>query len=345
MYSNPAVTRSAQNIFLAGLLLLPVACDQNKRSSDLEGIVQADPELVNILEKGTRLEKLASGVGLLEGPVWGFGHLLFSDMRSHVIYQWHPASGLSRFYETGFTRSGPNGLAFDNDGRLTICEHGNRRVSRLEKDRSLTVLAESYNGKRLNSPNDLVYRSDGFLYFTDPPFGLKGKYADPQKELPFSGIFLLSDGKLQLLTDELRGPNGLTFSPDEQYLFVGDDNPQQPVIHRYQVKANGTLSRGELFFNASSAGASSLGGHIIDGMKSDIQGNLYATASSGIIFISATGKYLGTLQVPEETTNIAWGEDDQKTLYITGIRSLYRIRLKIPGRRTIPGNLVPPAGP
>jgi gluconolactonase len=254
-------------------------------------------------------------------------------MRSHVVYAWDPLNGLSVFLKTGSSRTGPNGLAFDGQGRLTICEHGNRRLSRLEKDGSLTILAESYRGKRLNSPNDLVYRSDGLLYFTDPPFGLKGAYTDPQKELSFSGIFVVSKGKLQLLTDELTGPNGLTFSPDEKYLYVGNDNQHDPMVHRYHVEASGALSKGELFFKAKAAGATYL-----DGMKSDIQGNLYVTASSGIIILSPTGKHLGTLQVPEEITNVAWGDDDQKALYITGANSLYRIRLRIPGREAFSGN-------
>jgi gluconolactonase len=324
--AGTAFTTFTQFVLLIALVLFQVSCDRNNHSVEAGRIVLVDPELINILTNSTRLDKLVGGFGLLEGPVWRGGRLFFSDMRSHVIYEWHPETGLSVFLKTGFLRTGPNGLAFDKDGRLTICEHGNRRVSRLEKDGSLTTLAEFYHGKRLNSPNDLVYRSDGLLYFTDPPFGLKGANADPQNELAFSGIFLLSNGNLQLLTDELSGTNGLTFSPDEKYLYVGNDYQKDPVIHRYNVEANGTLSNGELFFNARSVGATYL-----DGMKSDIYGNLYVTASSGIIFISATGKHLGTLQVPEDTTNIAWGDDDQKTLYVTGATSLYRIRLKIRG--------------
>jgi gluconolactonase len=288
--------------------------------------------LSSILSKDTRLETLAGEFGLLEGPAWGVGYLLFSDMRSHVIYKWHPTSGLSMFLRTSITRSGPNGLAFDMDGRLTICEHGNRRVSRLEKDGRLTVLAEYYNGKRLNSPNDLLYRSDGLLYFTDPPFGLKDTYANPEKELSFSGIFLFSDGKLQLLTDELSGPNGLTFSPDEKYLYIGDYNHRHPAIHRYHVTSDGTLSQGEIFFNAGAIP----GVDALDGMKTDIHGNLYVTASTGVIFVSSTGKYLGTLEIADAPTNVAWGDDDRKGLYITGEESLYRIRLNIPGTRPFP---------
>lgn len=213
-------------------------------------------------------------------------------------------------------------------------------MSRLEKDGSFTVLAEYYKGKRLNSPNDLAYRLDGLLYFTDPPFGLPGKYADPHRELPFSGIFLFSEGKLELLNDELSGPNGLTFSPDEKYLYVGNDNQHKPVIYRYEVNPNGTLSKGEMFFNAGSV----TGARWLDGMKSDMQGNLYVTASTGVIIISSTGKHLGTLQVPE-TTNVAWGDDDKKGLYITGAKSLYRIRLNIPGSRAFRGQPIHTARP
>jgi gluconolactonase len=338
MHDKSSFNRITQIALFFAFILLETACKQD--SAELGRIVRVDPELNSILPGDTKLEKLIDGFGLLEGPVWSPGYLLFSDMRSHVIYKWHPQSGLSVFLKTGFTRTGPNGLAFDKQGRLTICEHGNRRVSRLEKDGSLTVLAEYYKGNRLNSPNDLVYRSDGLLYFTDPPFGLPGRYADPQRELPFSGIFLFSEGKLELLNDELSGPNGLTFSPDEKYLYIGNNNQHKPVINRYEVKSDGTLSKGEMFFNAGSVTRADS----LDGMKSDMQGNLYVTASTGIIIISSTGKHLGTLQVPE-TTNIAWGDDDQKVLYITGAKSLYRIRLNIPGKRAFRGQPVHSARP
>ncbi|HSF67699.1 MAG TPA: SMP-30/gluconolactonase/LRE family protein [Nitrospiraceae bacterium] len=341
MTRQAALNRIAGTAFLFTFVLLEAACGQDNRSVEFGKIVQVDPGLNRILTRDAKLEKLIGGFGLLEGPVWSSGYLLFSDMKSHVIYKWHPESGLSVFLKTGFTKGGPNGLAFDKKGRLVICEHGNRRVSRLETDGSLTVLAERYRGKRLNSPNDLVYRSDGLLYFTDPPYGLPGKYADPQKDLPYSGIFRFSEGNLELLSEELSGPNGLTFSPDEKYLYVGDDNQGEPVIQRYEVNPDGTLSKGEVFFNAGSVTKATS----LDGMKSDIEGNLYVTASTGMIIISPTGKHLGTLQVPEGATNIAWGDDDQKMLYVTGAKSLYRIRISIPGSpafRGQPIHSVPP---
>jgi len=318
-------------------LFLGHACNQETRSAGFGRILQADPALKDVVPADAKLEKLAGAFGLLEGPVWsGTSDLLFSDMVRHVIYRWNPQSGLSVFpakieYPEAEHRkrsSGPNGLTFDKKGRLTICEHGNRRVTRLEKDGSLTVLAERYEGKRLNSPNDLVYRSDGLLYFTDPPLGLWGKHADPRRELPYSGIFLVSEGKLELVSDELRTPNGLAFSPDEQYLYVVNDDPKKPVIMRYEVNPIGTLSNGEVFFNMASV--TKVEG--LDGMKVDVEGNVYVTvAPSGVVILDWKGKHLGTIQTPEELTNLAWGDDDRRSLYLTALKGLYRIRLNIPG--------------
>jgi gluconolactonase len=330
--------RIIRTAFLAALIILEASCGRENRSTGVGRIIEADPALSRVVPMDAKLEKLAGGLGLLEGPVWSdSGDLLFSDMVSHLIYKWNPQTGLSTFsakivYPKGQRSSGPNGLAFDKNGRLTICEHGNRRVTRLEKDGSLTVLAERYEGKRLNSPNDLAYRSDGLLYFTDPPFGLRGKDADPRKELSYNGVFLLSAGKLELLSDELNGPNGLAFSPDEKYLYVGNDNHKKPVIIRYEVNPNGTLSNGDVFFNAASVTKADW----LDGLKVDVQGNVYVVAPNGVVIIGANGKHLGTVEVLEEPTNIAWGNDDRKTLYITAIKALYRIRLNISGTQAFP---------
>ena len=322
--------------FLFGCLVLEVACNQENRSAGLGRILQADPALSHVVPTDASLEKLVGGFTLLEGPVWSVsGALLFSDMVGHLIYTWSPQSGLSVFpakMEYAAVKhtkgsSGPNGLAFDKKGRLTICEHGNRRVTRLEKDGSLTVLAERYESKRLNSPNDLVYRSDGLLYFTDPPLGLRGKDADPRKELLYNGVFIFSEGKLELVSDELHSPNGLAFSPDEKYLYVGNDDRKKLVIMRYEVNPNGTFSNGEVFFNVASVTKA----EGIDGMKVDVEGNVYVTALSGVVIIDGKGKHLGTIEAPEELTNLAWGDDDRKSLYITALKGLYRIRLNIPG--------------
>jgi len=228
-----------------------------------------------------------------------------------------------------YNQPGSNGLTLDRDGRLTIDEHGNRRVTRLEKNGVLTVLAEQYEGKRLNSPNDLVYRSDGALYFTDPPFGLPKFYDDPRKELPFSGIFLLKDGHLKVVSTDLLGPNGLAFSPDEKYLYVDNWDVKKKVIMRYEVSPDGTLSSGTVFVDATPEP----GEQAWDGLKVDQRGNVYAAGPGGLWIISPAGKHLGTIKAPEQPANMAWGDDDGRTLYLAARTSVYRVRLKVPGIR------------
>ncbi len=266
------------------------------------------------------------------------GHLLFSDPNDNRIYRWTPDGDLSVFRtKSGYTgadiaeygQPGSNGLTLDRDGRLTIDKHGNRRVTRLEKNGQLTVLADRYDGKRLNSPNDLVYKSDGALYFTDPPFGLRKVYDDPRKELPWSGVFRLAGGTLALLATDLLGPNGLAFSPDERFLYVGNWDVKKKVVMRYPIQANGTLGRGEVFFDMTRAA----GEEALDGLKIDQRGNLYVSGPGGVWIISAAGKHLGTIEAPELPANFAWGDDDGQTLYMTARTSLYRIRLKVPGIR------------
>src|SRR5438477_6822481 len=232
-------------------------------------ILRDDPELDKIVTPGTKIEKLAGGFLFTEGPVWvprtadSEGYLLFSDPNNNTIYRWTPDGQLS-IYRTKsgyagsdigeFGQPGSNGLTLDREGRLTINQHGNRRVVRLEKNGQLTLLADRYQGKRLNSPNDLVYKSDGALYFTDPPFGLPKFFQDPRKELPYSGVFRVSpDGKqLTLLTTELTGPNGLAFSPDEKYCYVDNWDEKKKIIMRYEVNSDGTLSTGKVFFDMTS---------------------------------------------------------------------------------------------
>jgi len=302
-------------------------------------VTRLDPALDAIVPRGAVVEKLAEGFLFTEGPVWvPDGYLLFSDPNSNTIYRWSDSDGLSVFRtKSGYTgadigeygQPGSNGLALDRDGRLTIDEHGNRRVTRLEKNGSLTVLADRYQGKRLNSPNDLVYRSDGSLYFTDPPFGLPKFFADPRKETPYSGVYRWSDGTLQLLTTALSGPNGLAFSPDEQFLYLGNWDEKNKVVMRYAVQSDGTLGDGRVFFDLTSAP----GADAIDGVKVDQQGNVYVSGPGGVWIFSAAGTHLGTIAGPEHPHNFAWGGADGKTLYLTAQTGLYRIRLGISGSR------------
>jgi gluconolactonase len=303
-------------------------------------VARLDPALDEIVPSPLRLEKLAGGFLFTEGPVWvrDGGYLLFSDPDDNRIYRWTPDGELSVFRtKSGYTgadiaeygQPGSNGLTLDREGRLTINEHGNHRVTRLEKNGQLTVLADRYEGKRLNSPNDLVYKSDGVLYFTDPPFGLPKFFDDPRKELSYSGVFRVADGKVQLLTTDLLGPNGLAFSPDEKFFYVDNWDVKKKVVMRYRVEPDGTLSHGEVFFDMTSEP----GEQALDGMKIDQKGNVYVSGPGGIWIISAAGKHLGTIKAPELPANFAWGDDDGRTLYMTARTGLYRARLKIPGIR------------
>ncbi len=301
-------------------------------------VLRQHSSLDAIVPNGATIEKLASGFLFTEGPVWvqDGGYLLFSDPNANAIYRWTPdgsvsvfrtKSGYSGFDVRSYGQPGSNGLALDRERRLTIAEHGRRRIVRLERNGVITVLADRYEGKRLNSPNDLVYRSDGTLYFTDPPFGLPEFEDDPRKELPFSGVFMLRDGALRLLTTELKGPNGLAFSPDERYLYVGNWDPERKIVMRYEVTSDGGLAGGRVFFDMTSAP----GEDAIDGVKVDTQGNVYVSGPGGVWILSAGGDHLGTISGPEHPHNMAWGDDDNRTLYLTAQTGVYRLRLKIPG--------------
>ncbi|HEX6884676.1 MAG TPA: SMP-30/gluconolactonase/LRE family protein [Planctomycetota bacterium] len=306
-------------------------------------VERVDPALDAILGPAPRLERVAKGFSFTEGPVWvsdarAGGYLLFSDPNENVIHRFAPGlvDGALSVYRTksGYTgvdvaeygQPGSNGLALDAEGRLLICEHGNRRVTRLEKNGTLTVLADRYpagpGGKRLNSPNDLVVRSDGALYFTDPPFGLPQFHADPRRELDVTGVFCLVGGELKLVGTELSGPNGVAFSPDERHLYVTNWDERKKVVMRYESLADGTLANGRVFFDMTAAP----GAEALDGVKVDRAGNLFVSGPGGTWVIDANGKHLGTLVGPELAANFAWGPDE-RTLFWTARSGLYRLTL------------------
>ena len=306
-----------------------------------QGVVRLDPALDKIVPAGAKVEKMVGGRGFTEGPVWirNGGYLLFSDVPANAIMKWSAAGGAEVFKKPIFTGSypegaqiGSNGLTVDTQGRLVMCEHGNRRISRIEKDGKITVLADHYEGKRLNSPNDLVSKRNGDVYFTDPP-GLYGGYPEgpnkPERELDFNGVYrVTAAGKLDLLTKDLPFPNGLAFSPDEKKLYVANTRPDK-VWMVFDVQADGTIANGKKFYDATKEP----GEGAPDGMKVDRAGNIYATGVGGLRVFSPAGKHLGTIQVPEIPSNCAWGDADGKTLYITARTGLYRIKLNIAGVR------------
>jgi gluconolactonase len=302
-------------------------------------LVRVSPELDEIVVEETRLERIAGGFEFTEGPVWTRdGALLFSSPNTNTIYRWEQTGAVTVFRtKSGYTgldigryhQPGSNGLTFDPDGLLTICQHGNRQVLRVNPHGDTTVLADRFEGRRLNSPNDLVYRSDGTLFFTDPPFGLPRLFDDPGKELPWSGVFRLRDGALDLVTSELEGPNGIALSPDERTLYVGNWDPARKVVMRYPLDERGEAGPGEVLFDMTEAP----GEDAIDGIKVDERGTLYVCGPGGIWILSPDGRHLGTLVLPEAPHNLAWADDDARTLYVTAETSVYRLRLGIPGIR------------
>lgn len=310
-----------------------------------------DPALDAIVPASARLERVASGFTFTEGPVWipaaiagagaapiAEGYLLFSDPNRNVIYRcsrdgdvsvYRTKSGYKGADIGEYRQPGSNGLTLDHSGRLTICEHGNRRVTRLEPNGALTVLSDNHEGKRLNSPNDLVYRSDGALYFTDPPFGLPKFGDDPRRESPYTGVYCLIDGRLKLVSTDLTGPNGLALSPDEKFLYVGNWDEKRKVVMRYDAAPDGTLSGARVFFDMTAAP----GEDAIDGVKVDQRGNVYVSGPGGLWILSPEGKLLGTLRGPEHPHNLAWGDDDGQTLYWAAQTGIYRVRLSVAGVR------------
>jgi gluconolactonase len=303
-------------------------------------VIRMDPAIDAIIPSDAVMQRVATGFGFAEGPVWvaddriiGGGALLFSDPNRNVIHRWSPDGTVSIFRtKSGYAgadigeypQPGSNGLALDAEGRLTICEHGNRRVTRLEKNGAITVLADKFAGDRLNSPNDLVYRSDGALFFTDPAFGLPGFADDPRKETPHQGVYCLIGGELKLVSTDLNGPNGLALSPDEQTLYVANWDETRKVVMRYDVRADGSLANGSAFHDMTAAP----GEEALDGLKVDGSGNVYVSGPVGVWILAPDGRHLGTLIAPELPANFAWGDRDGRTLYLAARSSIYRIHLK-----------------
>ncbi len=316
--------------------LLPMAHAQRTTNFPTLGkIHREDPALDRILAPDAKIEILATGFLWAEGPVWDkqTNALFFSDIPRNSVMKWQPETGAALYLKpSGYTgvgdyskEPGSNGLTFDSEGRLVSCEHGDRRISRLEKGGGKKTLVDSYQGKRLNSPNDLVYKSNGDLYFTDPPYGLPKQENDPSRELDFCGVYRLSkSGQLTLLTKELSRPNGLAFSPDEKTLYVANSDPDRAIWMAFPVKPDGTLGKGRVFADVTKMVAQKLPG-LPDGMKIDRQGNLFASGPGGIHIYSPEGKLLGRIETGEKTANCAWGEDGS-TLFLTADMYLCRVK-------------------
>jgi gluconolactonase len=329
---------------LVVLLTVPLLAQDTTKRPTIGTIERIDPAFDDLIAKDARLEKLDDGFHWVEGPVWDkkAGHLLFSDIPANSVYKWKEGMKKSELFlrPAGFTgkgdhlmEPGSNGLLIDADGRLVLMQHGDRRVARLDKDgKSFITLADKFGGKRLNSPNDGTWKSNGDLYFTDPPYGQmrKGKFGVfPDRELDFHGVFRLSkDGKLTLLTKEMTFPNGIALSPDEKTLYVANSDPKKAIWMKFPVKEDGMLGKGEVFFDATKWVGTKKG--LPDGMKVDAKGNVFATGPGGVLVFNPAGKLLGVIATGVNTGNCCFG-DAGSTLYVMCDKAIGRIKTKTKG--------------
>ncbi len=344
----------ARNFFLASAALAFVFVFSPEAAENTLKLEDITPALSALVSPDQQLQKLATGFKWTEGPVWiNDGYLLFAEIPSNSIRKWSPRQGVSIFLQpSGYKgaapyngpESGSNGMTLDSDGRLTVAGHAQRDIWRLESldpHGQITILADRYQGKRLNSPNDLVYKKDGSLYFTDPPYGLRTQSdQDPDKQLKVNGVYRIPDAtnrapgsqpdnsKLQLIISDLPRPNGIAFSPDNETLYVSNSEPKK-LWMRYRVNSDGSVAHGTVLYDATSD--KRIGGP--DGIKVDTRGDLYGTGPGGIWIFSPEGKHLGTIALPGRAGNLAWGDQDAKSLYITAAETLYKVRVKVPGLR------------
>ena len=301
-------------------------------------IERLDPAVDRLLAPGATVEKLAGGFTWSEGPLWFEGALLFSDVPENVVYRWKDGMAKPEVFlkpsglltdVPGFREPGSNGLAKDRRGHLLLCQHGERRVARYENGK-FTAVADRYDGKRLNTPNDLAVTQEGEIFFTDPPYGLDKLNDSPLKELPFHGVYRVAkDGKVTLLTKTIAFPNGIAFSPDEKTLYVGSTENGNAHIMAFDVKADGTLANERMFFDARPMSKRDAPGSC-DGMKVDREGNVWTSGPGGILIITPAGKLIGRINTGVPTANCAWG-DDGSTLYITANHEILRVKTNTKG--------------
>ena len=322
---------------IGAALVAGVASGADRRT--IGQIDRRDPRLDKLIPAGATIEVLGDGFKWAEGPVWdkAAGRLYFSDVKSNTAHAWSEAGGISVFLKpSGYTGSEPftgaepgsNGLTIDAKGRLVLCQHGDRRVARREGDKFVTI-ADRFEGKRFNSPNDLVYAKDGSLYFTDPPYGRPKTFDDPDRETPWQGVYRVApDGKVSLLIKDLKAPNGIGFSPDGKILYIAQSDGEKPYIMAYPVQADGSVGAGRLFFDATPLKKDGPGGP--DGLKVDKDGNLFAAGPGGILVLTPKGEHLGTIHTGVPTANCAFGGDGS-TLYMTANDMLCRVKTTTKG--------------
>ncbi|MDA0349254.1 MAG: SMP-30/gluconolactonase/LRE family protein [Verrucomicrobia bacterium] len=304
-------------------------------------IRQHHPDLAKLIDPKTPIQVITSGYVWTEGPAWNKEgqFLVFSEIPSNTVYQWVEGKGASKWFSpsgyTGVTdygtEPGSNGLMFDPEGRLISCEHGDRRVSVMLNNGGKKTLADNYNGKRFNSPNDVTRASNGNYYFTDPPYGLPDRFTDPRREMDYCGVYLLRpSGEVVLLTKEIERPNGIGLSPDQKTLYVAQSFADKPTITSFPVNADGTVGEGKLLYDSTPLMGPGRKGNP-DGLKVDSQGNLWASGPGGIMILNAEGNLLGHILTGEQTSNCAFGGPDGSILYITADTYVLRVQTKVSG--------------
>ena len=341
-------------LFLAAAIVAGAARSQTTSKP----IVRLDPALDALVSAQAKLELVKSGFGFTEGITYvqhgKSGYLLLSDMPANVIYKLAP-DGTATVYldHSGYTRPdvwnagmdqtngkdpsdplfrrffiyGSNGLALDRAGRVVIATWGGRSIDRIEKNGKRVTLADRYDGKRFDGPNDIVVKKDGAIYFTDSVGGMRGRDQDPTREMDLQGVYMIKDGRVSLVINDIPTPNGLAFSPDEKYLYANGSAGK--YVRRYAVQPDDTLTDSQMFFDMS---ADKTPG-ISDGMKVDTQGNVWESGPGGIWIFSPDAKHLGTIPSPELVANLCFGDPDSKTLYVAARTSIYKVRVNVPGIR------------
>lgn len=338
--------KAAFSLFLATILLgaaLSANVANGETPKTIGSVERLDASFDKLIPEGTQIEVLADGFDWTEGVCWikEKGFLVFSDIPPNKIMRWDPKSGVSVFMErVGYTgkepfvsptpEPGTNGLMLDHEGRLVACCHGDRVIKRIEKDGKITVIADKYNGKRFNSPNDCVYKSNGDLYFTDPPYGLPLREKDPGRELDWFGVYRLGkDGRVTLLTKEMTRPNGIGFSPDEKTLYVAQSDPAAAIWKAFPVQEDGTLGKSRLLYDATKNVEKKEPG-LPDGMAVDKQGHIWATGPGGVYCFQPDGKLIGRLLTGQRTANCKFG-DDGKTLFVCADMFICRVKTNVVG--------------
>lgn len=308
-----------RSLFILMLVVLLTNCSSD---TETQSESQTDTESAGVLIEGEEPEIVAGQLEFTEGPYWhSDGYLLFSDIPANRVYRWSEMDGLDVYLEPS---GNSNGIEADIDGSILLAQHAGR-VSRLTSDGDLTVIADSYNGQRLNSPNDIAVHSSGNIYFTDPPFGV----SDEDRELDFSGVYRLSpDGNLSVVFDEFAYPNGITFSADESLLYVNDS--ETGTVLKFDVGEDGIMGSHEEFANIGVMG-SGLGA--ADGMETDQAGNLYTTGPQGLIIFDSEGNQLHNVEFEKQITNLGWGGENLNHLYITGSENVYRYVMDATGSK------------